>query len=350
MGKKEPEGFKKEVKKMTKIEKNKGKKSEITEKLQKGLDDKTILELLDSWFEDKKYFLKIPPKLKDKINNEDIDYVISLIKTEKSFISPKDFDALRHEMLQRVKIRTELESIKKNEEVQEEIKNIQRKQTEIINKQNWFIFASVIVAIVALSVNSYFIHEEVKLMKKQHEPIEAQLNSISPLKPTIEVSLDFPEDRKFAVWEIARRITYQDGNQDFNRAKVRFILNNIGRMRTGVVNAFLENSFIHSSRSDDINNIVGESSEFLEFRLWHNKCYRDIESYELENGTQVERYVVPPECDYEVSEIPVGWHKFNLTLDCPFCSEQIQVQTFDFCIYGVTANTSEVCDQAPSDI
>ena len=355
MGKKEPEEFKKEIKKLTKVEKEEEKKSKITEKLQKGLEEKTILELLDSWLENKEYYLKIPPKLKDKISKEDIRYVLSLVKPKGNVVLPKDFDELRHEMLQRVKTRTELKSIKKSEElisrqvqIQEETKNIQNKQTEIINRQNWFILASVIVAILALSVNSYVSYKEVQLMKKQHELIEAQLNSISPLKPTIEVSLDFPEDKKFAVWEIARKITYQDGNEDFNRAKVRFILSNIGRMRTGVVNVFLENSFIHSSRSNDIDNIVGESSEFLEFRLWYNKCYRDIELHELENGTQVQKYVVPSECDYKVSEIPLGWHKFNLTLDCPLCSEeQVKVIPFYFCIFGVTENTSEVCDQPP---
>jgi len=49
MGKKEPEEFKKEIKKLTKVEKEEEKKSKITEKLQKGLEEKTILELLDSW-------------------------------------------------------------------------------------------------------------------------------------------------------------------------------------------------------------------------------------------------------------------------------------------------------------
>jgi len=232
--------------------------------------------------------------------------------------------------------------------IQEETKNIQRKQTKIINKQTNFILVSVIIAVFSLIITAWVSYENVNLMKKQHQLIVKELESISPLKPTIQVSLDFPEDRKFAVWEIADILKYQDGNQDFSRAKVRFILSNIGRMKTGHINAHLESSFTESP-SEGIDDIIGESSEFLEVWIRYNKCWKDLESYELENGTQVQRYVVNPECNYRVSKIPLGWQKFNLTLDCPFCSE-VKVIPFYFCIFGVTDNTTEVCDKLPPEI
>ncbi len=323
----------------------------------KKIDNETILEILDYWLEDFSNYLKIPPSLKDKISKKDIVSIIRLVK--KSYycddrsILPQDFDKLRGEILQRIKTETEIKSIKKTEEfvskqieIQEETKNLQKNQTKIISKQTLFIGISVFIAVTSLFFAIWMGYHNVNLMEKQGNLIDKQLDSISPLKPNIEVSLDFPSDKGFAVWEIADIRTYEGKNEYFEKAKVRFILSNIGRMRSGHINAKLKSNFTNSP-GEHIDNIVGESSEFLEFEIWYNKCWEipPLDVHKFENETNVPEHIINPECDYKVSKIPLGWHKFNLTLECPFCSEKVRIYYFDFCIYDETNTSREACNQ-----
>lgn len=299
-----------------------------------GLDYETILEILDYWFEDiQNNFQKIPPKLKGKVTKEDIISLTLLVKKEglEMPIQPHDYDKLRSEILQRIKIKAELESLKKTEaviskqiELQEETKNIQKRQTKIITKQTNFIFLSVIVASVSLLIATC-------QMMNESELIDKQLKSISPLKPTLEVSLDFPEDRSIDVRTIAQISTSPDGNQDYSKAKIRFIISNIGRMKSGAINANLESDIINQNAHLD--NIIGESSEYVYFFVSNKYCSKYLDNIVLENGSIVSVYTVDKKCDYTNSNIPLGWHSFNLTIECPFCKPTKISQLFEFCIY-----------------
>lgn len=182
------------------------------------------------------------------------------------------------------------------------------------------------------------------LVKNQILITNKQLESISPLKPTIEVSLDIPKDRKIAVWDIAKIIKNPDGSESFYKTQVRFILNNIGRMNTGFINAYLTNSFIQSP-SEHIDNIAGESSAFLEFELWYNKCHEEPAFIKLENGSEIKKYPINTECNFRIGKIPLGWRIFNLTLYCPFCIVPERTYEFRFCIFDESDSSRKICEK-----
>lgn len=222
--------------------------------------------------------------------------------------------------------------------------NIQEEQKNIGKKQNWLLGISVFIAVISLILAISVGINDWKLKNKQEILINKQLESISPLKPTIEVSVDFPKDRNIAVWHIADIDKYEDGNENFDREKLRFILSNIGRMRSGHINAYLEsNNFV--ARNELIENIIGESSEYLQFEIFSKDCSRDQKEEILKNGSTIRKYVVNPDCDYRVGDFPLGWHRFNLTLKCPFCAEKEEIFFFDFCIYGDDNESIVVCNQ-----
>lgn len=315
----------------------------MAKKKQKGrnkLDDKTILQILDYWFEDiYENYLKIPPRLKHKVTEDDITRLSFLTKSGvegRNTIYASDYIELRNNILQRIKIKTELENIKKTEEAISD-------QISIGKKQNYFIGLSVLIAAISLTFAIFVGYNDFELKEKQEGLIEKQIASISPLKAEIEVSLDHPEDKKILISSIAL-IRDQGGDEYAAKQKIRFILSNIGRMRTGPINANLASSFTNEPH-EYIQDIVGESSEYLELSVGYKECWRDIKYEMLENGTEIVKHVVDPKCNFETADIPLGWQEFNLTIDCKFCSEPIKTQTFYFCIFDDTDASREVCEK-----
>ncbi len=182
------------------------------------------------------------------------------------------------------------------------------------------------------------------LIENQLELNNKLLESISPLKPTLEVSLDSPEDKRIAVWEIAKINRYSDDeNEDVRKKTIRFILSNIGRMRTGRIDLKLEGPIIREGKGD-INNIIGESSEFLQMKIWHKECEMNFVEVQLKNGSIEKRIRIKPECDYTNTEIPLGWHKYNLTIYCPFCAEKEKVHELELCFFDDNEESREVCN------
>ncbi|MFH1641822.1 MAG: hypothetical protein ABIC04_02900 [Nanoarchaeota archaeon] len=229
-----------------------------------------------------------------------------------------------------------------NQELNELTQQTISEQIKISKKQTLFIAISVLIAVISLIFAIVVGWNDIQLTNKQHILIDNQLNSISPLKPTIQVSVDFPDNYQFPVWKVAKINNYQDGSQNFARQKIMFILSNIGRMRAGHINIFLKSEFFNLP-SKSTENIFGESSEFIEFEIWNDKCEIDLEEVTLKNGSKVKTSVVEGECDYEEFKFPLGWHAFNLTLDCPLCAEKNKVYFFDFCIYNNDNESIKVC-------
>lgn len=182
-----------------------------------------------------------------------------------------------------------------------------------------------------------------KLIEKQEKLVEKQLESVTPKKPQIDVKLNYPDDRKIAIWDIADIRRYQDGSEYFQKQKIRFVLSNVGGMDSGPINANLNGPFM-KERHEYLSNLTGGESKYLEFDVWYKECWRDIETQTLENGTEVERYVVDPRCNYETEDILLGWQQFNLTIDCSFC-EQEQIHYFDFCVFNNSDSSREVCNK-----
>ena len=182
------------------------------------------------------------------------------------------------------------------------------------------------------------------LSKKQEEFFSKQIGAISPVTPEIEVKLDFPKDKEIAVWQIANIKEYEDGNQDFDKYKIRFILSNIGQKNSGVINAILESSFTNEARAF-LKDVSNEEPEYAVFDIWYEKCEKDFEKHILKNGTEIQKSVVNEDCDHEVSEIPLGWQEFNLTIDCNWCMEEPKIYPLYFCIYEDTKESRKVCEE-----
>lgn len=182
------------------------------------------------------------------------------------------------------------------------------------------------------------------LNKKQKEFYNKQIEATSPITPKINFKLDFPEYKEIAVWQIANVKEGDDKNLDFDRYKIRFILNNIGQEDSGSINTRLESSFTNIAQ-EFLTNIPSGKSEFAVFSVWYKKCFSYPEEYTLENGTIFQRFIVNKDCDYKVSKIPLGWQEFNLTIDCKFCMETEQTYPISFCIFDETQESRKVCEE-----
>lgn len=312
----------------------------------KRVDYETILLILDYWFADwKKNNGKMPPELKKKMTEEEFDKYATQIHNSFGNISGR-YDKLRGEVLERIKIQNDIKLMKENQKLLDEQKEILKKNNELIEKQNrisdgqfnlnvWvaIIFGlTLIVSIYALSNAVSIGTKQIELIEEQLKLIPNQLSSISPLKPKLEISLHDPDDGVIFVENIAKIINDStSGSQSFNMREITFIISNVGRMQTGRINADLESHFTYSN-GGFIENIIGESSDYLKFNIWYNECQR-YRKIEYENGTVI--YSVPEECDHEVGRVSQGWEDFNLTIDCPLCLEN-QTRKFlvKLCIYG----------------
>lgn len=233
--------------------------------------------------------------------------------------------------------------------ISQEQNKIIQEQNKAIKLQTHFIFISLIVASVSLIIAGVVGGYNIYSINKQITLIDKQIESISPLKPTIEVSLDIPKDGKIPVWDLAKIRKYPDGSEDFEKMEVRFILSNIGRMRTGFINAYLRSSFTHSP-SQHIDNILGESASFLEFEVWYNKCFEESKLIKLVNGSEIPKHPINPECNFRLRKVPLGRHEFNLTLDCPFCLDSLdkeKIYHFKLCIFDETDASIKICSQEP---
>ena len=207
-----------------------------------------------------------------------------------------------------------------------------------------------IVLIVAVIFSGYIVPEQIvwkdeTLSDKQKEFFEKQMEGTTPQKPKIEIKLNHPDGKKFAVWDIADIKIDDEGNQFFEKQKIRFVISNIGKMSAGTINAYLESNFTNHAQAY-LKELSGEKSEFLEFEIWYNNCQRDLEEQTLQDGTKVEKSVVNSECDYNLGKIPLGWQKFNLTIKCNLCDENKskQVYPFSFCIFKSNYESKDLCD------
>jgi hypothetical protein len=214
---------------------------------------------------------------------------------------------------------------------------------------------SIIISLGTLFITNASLNDNRQLSIKQIELIEKQLVSISSLNATLEIGLDFPDDRiihgdDFA-WAYNSRNDYEKPQRQ--TARIQFIVYNFGRMNSGPINAFLTNPVIDSMRGEHQEGplyLDGESSGRLEFEVWYNKCNLQIEKEQLENGTVYERRFFLPECDYRKNESILGWHLFNLTLKCDFCQEKEKTFVEPFCITNFGDELNAVCKQMPEHI
>ncbi len=327
---------------------------------QEKLDYNLLLELLDYWYKDKQNHRKVPSHLNSKITKRYVDHLSERvdIETNGSKLNSIVYDRLRNDFLQKIDIETNIESIKKTNEyndtqikLQEETKNIEKTQLAISDKQNTLIRISVLLAsaslILAAIVGGIEVYENIK----QVNLIDSQLKSISPLKPTLEVSIDFPSDNNIAIWNIASIRNDEGGKPNFEKQNIRFILSNIGRMRTGPINAYMESNFTHSTNGH-VENIVGESSEYLEFNIWYNQCTEDSQTLQFNNGTVREYRFIKPECDYRQNKLQLGWHKFNLTIKCPLCEDKNKIKecSFKLCFFDNVVVSENLCKSEQQEI
>lgn len=325
-----------------------------------ALDYGLLLQLLDYWYSDKNNYKKVPPSLKNKITKKYIDHLFYLLEVHVSFgiIPPAIYNNYRHDFLQKINIETNIESIKKTNEynrkqieLQEESKIFEKQQITLSEKQTTLIVVSIIIAscslVLAAIVGGFEIYEKTK----QINLIDVQLQSISSLKPTLEISIDFPSNNNIAIWDIARIRNDEDEKPNFERQNIRFILSNIGRMRTGPINAYLESNFTHST-SGYVSDIVGESSEYMEFKIWYNQCTEDSQTLQFNNGTVREYRFIKPECDYRQNKLQLGWHKFNLTIKCPLCEDKNRIKEcfFKLCFFDNVVVSEDFCKSEQQEI
>jgi hypothetical protein len=219
-------------------------------------------------------------------------------------------------------------------------------QRKILKKQTVLIGLSVFIAAIALIISTLVGVKNINLMNDQSKLISAQLNSISPLKPTLEVNYKNPEDAKISIWEISDILRYKDGNQNIAKKAIRFKIDNIGRMSTGQIRGFITSNKLTSTKAK-LANIPGETSAYLEFEIWNKNCYRDYEKIILKNGSKVMALVVKGECDlkeYTNEDIIYGWNYLHLTIECQFCDMNKRTLSFDYCVYYDDNRSKKICE------
>lgn len=145
--------------------------------------------------------------------------------------------------------------------------------------------------------------------------IEKQINSIEPIRPTIEVETwgNYTE-KSLSPTKLAKIILDENGiYKGRSNEEIIFNIFNLGKMDSGWIDLRLSSNFTLERRIR-LDNVSSRGFETVIFKVWHRFCYE---------GNQ--ELCVP-------SEVPTGMVSFLLEVDCPTCANARFNQSFDVCI------------------